>query len=265
VLKVLNVAAVGWALASVTGAVFAHIFNDGRVLALVTSLPTWVVGTMWAALLRWPRTFGKTSFRLGWAASVPLALVNSTVAGALAMGLERDFVFRPSQFLMGAALGATVGAIFWIPALALTMICFGLPIASAQNHAKKGLAGEERGERIVGLACLAMSIVGMALSWSSLPEPQSALWLPRVLGILGALAGGAAAVLARAREGRRRAFVSRAEAGDVPGYRVEPTEEGKVLIRVVSQGEGYRVADFEEEVFELDATGEATRPRVMRV
>ena len=32
-------------------------------------------------------------------------------------------------------------------------------------------------------------------------------------------------------------------------------------MRVVSQGEGYRVADFEEELFELDAQGEATRPR----
>jgi hypothetical protein len=34
-----------------------------------------------------------------------------------------------------------------------------------------------------------------------------------------------------------------------------------VLVRIVSEGKGYRVADFEEEVFELDAEGEAMRPK----
>jgi hypothetical protein len=144
------------------------------------------------------------------------------------------------------------------------MICFGLPIASAQNHARKGLAGEERGERIVGVACLVMGLLAAALAWTSLPVNEEGMWLPRLLAVLGALGGGTAAVLARAREGRRRKFVARAEAGEVPGYRIEATEEGKVLIRVVSQGEGYRVADFEEEVFELDAAGEAKKPSIVR-
>ena len=34
-----------------------------------------------------------------------------------------------------------------------------------------------------------------------------------------------------------------------------------MLVRIVAQGKGYRVADFEEEVFDLDAEGEAKRPR----
>jgi len=57
--------------------------------------------------------------------------------------------------------------------------------------------------------------------------------------------------------------VADAEAGKISGYRIEPTEDGKVLVRVVWQGEGYRVRDFEEEVFELGAEGEATRPKVL--
>jgi hypothetical protein len=68
------------------------------------------------------------------------------------------------------------------------------------------------------------------------------------LGVLGGTLGAAAAILAWAREDRRRAFVARAEAGREAGYRVEPTPEGKVLLRLTSQGEGYRVADFEERV-----------------
>ena len=48
----------------------------------------------------------------------------------------------------------------------------------------------------------------------------------------------------------------------VKGYRVDTTDEGKVLVRIAAQGKGYRVADFEEEeVFELDAQGEALRPK----
>ncbi len=82
-----------------------------------------------------------------------------------------------------------------------------------------------------------------------------------LLGLLGLLAGASSTGLALAREARRRTFVADAEAGKVPGYRIEPTAEGKVLVRIVAQGKGYRVADFEEEVFELDAEGEAMRPK----
>jgi hypothetical protein len=45
--------------------------------------------------------------------------------------------------------------------------------------------------------------------------------------------------------------------------RVDATEEGKVLVRIVAQGKGYRVADFEEDVFELDEHGEAVRPKAL--
>ena len=49
------------------------------------------------------------------------------------------------------------------------------------------------------------------------------------------------------------------EKGAVAGYRVDAAPEGKVLVRVKSMGEGYRVANFEEEIYTLDEAGEARR------
>jgi hypothetical protein len=253
---VLNVAAVGLALAAVVAAVFGA-GGDPKAPA-ATGLPTLVVGTLWALLLRWPRTIKNTSFRVGWVTSVPLAALNGGVACALVMADGNSF-----PALAAFIAGATFGAMVWLPALLLTLLCFGLPIASAQRLAARGLAGEERGERIVGLACTAMSALALAGATFEPTWPHRP-FLPLIYGLalLGLLTGGAAFFLAHAREVRRRRFVARAEAGEVQGYRVDPTEEGKVLVRIVSQGEGYRVADFEEEVFDLGAEGEATRPRM---
>ena len=262
-LVVLNVAAVGFALAAATAAVFAAVFSS-TPMALIAGLPTWILGTGWALLLRWPKTVGKSSFRWGWVASMPLAMLNASIAAALLFGTRANVgAMHPTELLIGALLGATIGAMFWVPALIITLLCFGLPIAHAQRLAKKGLAGEERGEWIVGLVCTVMSLSALALSFAVdiRGGDLMGLSLMRAFAALGTLTGGAATVLARARAVRRRAFVAEAEAGRTPGYRVDDTSEGKVLVRVVSQGEGYRVADFEEELFELDAQGEATRPR----
>jgi hypothetical protein len=167
------------------------------------------------------------------------------------------------KFMLAALLGATFGAIVWIPALLVTLALFGLPIASAQRLAKKGLAGEERGELIVGLVCAVISLVGLVISFDGahFPGLGPLLEAPRLFSLLGLVAGLATTIIAQARAARRRAFVTRAEAGNAPGYRIDTTDEGKVLVRIVAQGKGYRVADFEEEVFELDAEGEATRPK----
>jgi hypothetical protein len=51
------------------------------------------------------------------------------------------------------------------------------------------------------------------------------------------------------------------EAGGGQGLRVEPTPQGKVLVRVTSHGEGYRVADFHEEIYSLDQDGRAAYAR----
>jgi hypothetical protein len=218
---------------------------------------------LWAWLLRRPGTVGKTSIRWGWVASIPLAMLNAGLTLALLMNASKSFDL--GRFLLAGLFGATFGVILWLPALLATLVCFGLPIARAQRLAKKGLAGEERGEWIVGLTCLVMSAVGLLIAFGADPHPNldgnPEVLLPRLFALLGLLAGATSTGLARAREARRRSFVAEAEAGKIPGYRIEATEEGKVLVRIVSQGKGYRVADFEQEVFELDAEGEAMRPK----
>jgi hypothetical protein len=260
-LGALNVAAVGLSLASVTAAAFGRIFGEVALsFAFATAGPTLVLGTLWAALLRSPKTVGKTSFRWGWAASMPLAMLNGALSAGFAFGLGRS---HAGSFAEMAFVGATLGAICWVPGLLVTLLCFGAPIASAQKLAKKGLAGVERGEWTVGLACAAMSAVALAMTGSRTFDQLSTegSGLIVMLATLGGLLGATTTALAMTRELRRKRFVEEAEAGRVPGYRIEPTNEGKVLIRVEAQGKGYRVADFEEEVFELDADGTAMRPR----
>jgi hypothetical protein len=256
VLKALNVAAVGFALAAVVSAIFSRFFHfdEPRLTSLVTALPTWALGTSWALLLRWPKTVGKSKLRWGWVASVPLAALNSSLAAGLLFGSKDG----AKGFFIGLLGGATLGAILWIPALIATLAFFGVPIAHAQRLAKEGLAGEERGEWSVGAACVVASLVGLFLS-----SLEATVWTTPVLAVLGTLTGGAAAVFALAREARRRQFVTAVEGEKIPGYRIDTTKEGKVLVRIVSQGEGYRVADFEEELFELDARGQATQPRYL--
>jgi hypothetical protein len=36
---------------------------------------------------------------------------------------------------------------------------------------------------------------------------------------------------------------------------------GKALVRTVAEGQGYRIADLEQPIFELDPEAEATRPK----
>jgi hypothetical protein len=272
-LRIINIAAVGLALAGVVAPVLRYFFssagpgahfNDVSHIGLVGGLPTLICGMLWAWLLGLSSTVstGTRKIRTGWAASIPLAMLNSGLTAALMMSSTKGFY--PGRFLVIGLFGATFGVVLWGPALLITLACFGPPIAWAQRLAKKGLTGEERGEVIIGLTCVAISVVGqMAARLDPYLVIDSSVdaWIIRGFSLLGLLAGAASAILALAREARRRAFVADTRAGKIPGYRIEATDEGKVLVRVVAQGEGYRVADFEEEVFELDEAGQATRPR----
>jgi hypothetical protein len=80
-----------------------------------------------------------------------------------------------------------------------------------------------------------------------------------VLAVAALACSGTALVSALARGRARKAFVREVEAGKVKQFRIDALPEGKVLMRVVAQGEGYRVADFEEEVALLDEAGEVRR------
>ena len=252
----LNVGAVGLSLAAATTAIMSHVGE--RNVALFIGVPTLMAGGAWAALLRWRATLGSSSIRWGWLLSVPIAALNGSVCCALTM-VSSGSVTLESLF-GGALLGATLGAIIWLPALFATLLFFGTPIARAQSLAKKGLAGEERGERIVGLACALVAIGAMLVAgWS--PHPAGALF--GVFSIGGLSLGVFAAVLAYRRERERKRFVEATEAGNVSGYRVEASPEGKVLLRV-AENVGYRVSDFTEEVYQLDERGAATRQAAQR-
>jgi hypothetical protein len=263
-LKVLNIGAVGFALASVVAPLLETFPSGTGLMGIVGGVPTLLIGMLWAWLLRQPQTVGTSSIRRGWVASIPLAILNAALTAGLLV-MSESSPDGLGKFVMGLLVGATFGAIIWIPALLATLLCFGVPIARAQQLAKKGLAGEERGEWIVGLTCLVISLVGLVISSENLSHgntiSDAALWIPRVFGLLGVLASVSSTVLARARAARRRTFVAEAEAGNIKGYRVDVTDEGKVLVQIAAQGKGYRVADFEKEVFELDEEGEAVRPK----
>jgi hypothetical protein len=245
-LAILNVVAVGTSLAAFVGGLLSEILAPQIGTTAGIALPTCAFGLLWAALLRVPRTVGTTGIRWGWLASVPIAYANCAVAIAFCVSHELE----PFSRVLGALLLALFGTLVWVPALGLTLLCFGLPLAWAERLAKQGLAGSERGEMWVGsisasLCFAAAWLLPHALARSAGDPPDL---LIRVLALAGALTGGLSAALSILRAGRRRLFVASAEAGRVPGYRVEPTPAGKRLLRVTAHGEGYRVADDEEEI-----------------
>jgi hypothetical protein len=276
-LRAFNTVAVGFSLAAVTAAVFPQIFRGEPNVAFAVGLPTALFGMLWAQVLRRrPRVGAPERLHPGWVAAIPLALGNGAASASLLAGSTWGGF---GNYAVGALAGATLGGIFWVPALVLTLVLLGPPIARSQRLAKQGLSGEDLGERNIGLSCAILSLVGLVgapfIPADYVADPQVSVptnfrfsgaqlvvtpnaWVVVALGVVGAVAGIAAVWLARAREARRRRFVAAALEGKVAGYRVDDTAQGKVLVRV-AEGAGYRVADVEEEVFELDAEGRAVR------
>ncbi len=262
----------GLALSAATGAVFGHVFQSAH-FSVITALPTLFYGVMWGLLLRDRSTVGKRGVRTGWIASLPLAMANGALASAfLAASMPGKDLLE--KFTIGAVAGATIGAVFWIPGLIATLMVFGLPIAWSQRLAERGLAGEERGERVVGLTSAVIGVVAAALSLTidttyhhdaDMVLESVGVWLVCGLSVLAVLAGGASTLLATYRASRRKEFVAGVEAGSVIGYRIDAASEGKVLVRIASAGEGYRVADVEEEVAALDEAGEIVAPLERRL
>ncbi len=251
--------AIGFSLAASTAVVFSSMFGWTRdPMGFITGAPTLLFGTLWAVLLRWRRTAFSGKVRVGWMASIPLAMANAAVAAGLMLSML-DHGSKPLlNFLMGMMAGATIGVMFWGPALLATLVFFGLPIAWGQRLAQKGLAGQERGDGIVGLTSAVIAAVALAVSLRA-GSRDSSVWFTHALAALGTTFGVLTMLMAWVRDRQRLAFVAKVEAGEVPRFRIEPSAEGKVLVRIVSQGEGYRVADFAEEIARIDETGEVTR------
>jgi hypothetical protein len=232
----LNILAVGASLAACTGSAFRLFWADTATYA---ALSTVVIGTLWAAAIR--MRSGKRGIPVGWLLSPIFACVNAMLCMALLT------TGKPAPDPAGAAIlivlgGGLIGAIIWIPACVLTLLLFGLPVAHAQRIAARGLAGADRGEIIVGIVSSVLALVPLVGS------PPS---IETVLALVAIACGLGAATLASLRERARRAFVRRVAAGEVAHFRVEPSAEGKVLVRVTTTGMAYRVSDFVEEIARL--------------
>lgn len=278
-LRVLNVLAVAASLAACTSAVFMRLFDPlSWAWVVVAGVPTFAVGALWATLLRW-RKETRAGLRWGWLLSVPLAMLNAALSGGLywmSVPFSPEEGVQTGSFATGAVLGATIGALFWLPSLIAVLVTFGAPIARAQSLAQKGLAGEERGEVLVGGVSIVLSTVALLLvraqalapthdyeplGWSRLAPLSIPLFY--ALFATAVTCGLGSTAIATLRERRRRRFVARVERCEEPGYRVEPTALGKVLVRVAPVTT-YRVADRAEELFELDDEGRAKHRLVMR-
>ncbi len=246
----------GLAIAAMTTAAFMWGTHEQNRWAVIVGIPSLVVGTLWAAMLRRRETIGTRRIPVGWVLSVPLAALNGSLACAMLLTTDSPSVW---SFAAGAVLGATFGVMAWAPGLALVLVLFGLPIAHARGLAKQGLAGEDNGERVVGLACMALGLASWVLAPTSSLVNVGALLFYAFAG-LAVLTGATAAGIALRREARRRRFIARVEADEVPGFRVEERVEGKRLVRAEPHIETYRIAPQpDEELFELDSEG-----RVMR-
>ncbi len=251
----LNVWGVAFSLATAASAVLGHPFVIGTSTAFF--------GAIWALTLR--------STRIGWIASLPLAAMNAMASFAL-LRIARVIEYGPFNFdqfvkaiFEGAALGGTLGAIIWFPAWLLTLMVFGWPLRHAQQLARKGLAGEENGERLVGVASAsvaAFAILAILLVGTGLVPVLSGrgdrggaqLWL---FGAIAIALGSAAAYIAHTRVRERRAFVASVERGEVEGFRIDDSADGRALVRT-AENATYRVADFREELARLDESGEVT-------
>lgn len=263
-LERINIAAVGLAMASLTAMMFSMVWSSRADIPLITGLPTLLWGVLWARVLRWEKTVPGTPMRWGWLLSILLAALNGGTA--LGLMIAKSGNSSPLEtvwkFFGGMLLGMTFGAIAWIPGLLAVLALFGVPIAWAQKQAARGLEGQERGEGVVGAASAALSALALLLSLKVMTLSGATglhVMLMQALGAMGMLLGGTAMVTARERHLERQRFVDAVERGEVEHFRVDATDEGKVLVRVVSQGQGYRVRDYEEEIAALDASGAVTR------
>lgn len=254
-LEVLNIGSVGFALAAATAAIiggtFTHTNDPATAVSLATGVPTIFIGALWAWMLRRQKRvqIGSWQPRLGWLLAIPLAMLNAGLAlGGIIVSEDSASL---SGFGLGMIVGATFGAIIWIPALLLTILCFGAPIAWAERQAERGLSGRERGEFVVGSASAIIATLALLIARAENPFASA-------LGAVGLVSASLAITESFRRLRARRRFITDVEAGRVNHFRIDPTPEGRALVRIVSQGEDYRVADYEEEVAALDDEGNVT-------
>jgi hypothetical protein len=253
-LRWLGVAAAGFALAACTW----PIRELGGIAVPISTL---FYGLIWARFVR----LRAGRIPIGWLASVPLAAMNAGTACAFSIPQMASLVTRGdvAECFGPFVMGASVGAIVWLPALVATLVLFGLPLFFAERAAHKGITGDDHGAVVVGSA--STFYCGLMLLWLmyeknwALASHLQVLPLARALAAVGLVAGLLCVVLARARIRIRRVFLNRVRTGIAPGYRLEPVRTVMTarLVRVTEEGVGYRETALVEPLFEIDEHGDA--------
>jgi hypothetical protein len=263
--RVLTTVAVGCSLAQPE--FYPSLADSGRYYGavFVRGLSAAMLGMAGVALLR-PEDAGAGRFwrRCLWL--LPLVLVHATVASWASISAGRLPMWQDAW----AAAQTAIPPSYWWPALLYPIVFYAIPMVWSHGLAKNGLASAERGDKVVAVAAIAASL----FSWVMLPvvagdflcesffawsksfcevewEGVAGAAFLDSLTIVGLLAGTAAFVLVLVRASKRRAFMKRAEAGQMPGYRVEARGKGKALLRMVERGDAYRAGD-EEIYIDLD-------------
>jgi hypothetical protein len=256
--RALRVIQVGLALACLTGAILGAWVGFSPTLVIPA---TFVVGCIWAASLLDRKVLGEGGRRrFRWLVAVPLAMLNAALVGGLVFASAQDGIPAIGAFIFGGFFGVVAGLVAWLPALILTFLCLGLPMAAANRRAARGLAGEDEGDMILGVTCALWGLAAFALvavSPRSLMNetPTDPEHVVRIASVLTLLLGAAFAAVAGAREPRRRKFVQDVERGALGDFRVVAAAEGRVLVRVLGHGVGYRVTEVEEPICEVDEAG----------
>jgi hypothetical protein len=249
----LNAIGMSATLATLAGAAAAPLLiglGAGPHVGLAVVVPTLLASLVWMRLLR-PRPSpgiaeALTSDTPGWGWLWPL----TTVAGALA-----------GTFLFDAVLGLflmTLGALAYVLPLMGVVMLFRGPVVAVQRARRIGVTAREQAE--LGLARRYGRTAGVALAMEALLLPFVRMgwrdFLPiAVVGTL-ALALGESVRRSLTRSLRQRAdFVLRAEAGEIPGYRVLVRDDNTRVL--VTSDAPYRAAS--EQLAELDEHGDVTR------
>jgi len=251
-------------------AVFGALMKDS--VALVAGVPTLVTAGCWVGLVRLDPRFGEDCGRRArWLLALPLALVNGALGGGLFCWLTGGFGHLPSTFLGGAALGATFGIVYWGPALLATLLVLGAPLRFAERRARRGLSGEDLGGKMVGAAAATQSLIalvwqlvaqkssGHRMSWGEAQEIRR--WLRPLdadvgasIALLGIVAGAIVLIFSAVRSAKRKALQTRVELGLEPGFRVNLTQRGTVLVKLRAPREPFRTTNLPEEVFPLEVS-----------
>lgn len=253
-------------LATAVGVAFEHIAD--LELSIASFAATLVLGPFWAIFLRkYPIAFS-TSHARGRLIAIGMAIANAALAGSFMLGMNKNGSFIigtkenteiVSHMFIGAFFGATFGALFWIPTLFVTIWLFALPTAWASALAKRGLAGEERGEWLVGAMCAATSVATYVATFvlddrHYVYREGGATYLSmyRLAAVASFLFASVAAFAAWKRDMLRKVFVANAKEGNVPGYRVQDSPRGEILVRVAEAASAYRAMETFDEVFAVD-------------